>query len=321
LEDNLKPWQSKGTMEELAVAGVLWDIYDKANDEGDSVSISIQDLWPVLKEKRANFLEYAKALKTAFPDKASGIDKILLSHGFFADSFVGNGVRDPFEPYKDANNDGNYTAGEYFVDYGINGTRAAIAWDGKGEVGRATNYQRPERGKAVEIPGAFISVIDMRVPTYEVSINYNKASQGTDYSYLVEQLQGRIFLRPLPEDADATITVKPSSAAYSAASEYSITNAEYIQKYYAAPESTQSFDSHDFGLSPTGVAEPAAPALASESGAAAAPKWGTDKGYDVESTKVGKMENAPLGSKGLLPCLPALIAVCALGVVAIARRE
>lgn len=324
LEDNLKPWERRGSMEELAVAGSLWDIYDKANDEGDTVSISIQELWPVLREKRANFLEYAKALKSAFPDKAAGIDKILLAHGFFADSYIGNGVRDQFEPFKDVNGDRNYSIGEYFVDYGINASRAAIAYDGKGEVGRATNYQRPNRGKAVEIPGAFIGVRDRSVSTYEVSIHYGKPSQGTDYSYLVDQRGGMIFVRPLPEGVDATITVRPSSAAYAAGSEYRITAAEYDRKYYAAPESAPNFDSHDFKLTPTGASEPAAPELTG-----GALKWGRDRGYDVESSKAGKAGAPPLGSGGLdiasalggkLPCIPALLAAFALCFVALARK-
>jgi len=312
LENNIKPWEARGYNEELAVAGVLWDIYDDENDDGDKISIPAKDLWNVLKVKRSNFYDYAKALKEAYPDKAAGIDKILIAHGFFADSYVGNGTRDGFEPYKDANNDGSYSAGEYFVDYGINGTRTAITWDNKGEVGRAANYQRPDRGKAVEVPGAFLSVSDMRVAQYEVSVHFNKASHGKDYSYTVDQRGGLIYVQPLPESADATITIRPLSEGFTAAKEYTITNAAYKQQFLAA-DGAPSFASYDFALAQTSAAAPSMPSLADEKGKMAASKWGTDAGYDVTTQKTGERGAPPISSGGSLPCLPALIPVLALG--------
>ncbi len=303
LENNYKPWEARGSDEELAVAGVLWDIYDKNNDDGDTVSIPIQKLWTVLSVKRANFYEYTKALKAAFPDQSAGIDKILLAHGFYPDIYVGNKVRDVFEPYIDSNGDKNYTLGEPFVDYGIDAKRAQITYDGKGEVGRATNYERPTRGKAVEIPNAFIKVNDQSVGFYLVSVHFNNPAQGKDYSYSTDMREGKIYLQPLPEGTDAKITIKPISNAFVASSEYETTASDYLSKYYAAPDSDGFADTHDFKLQSTGKAED--PSLQFFNS-----KWGTDKGTDEVNTAVGVIPrdlplaagSAPASSK--LPCMP-----------------
>ena len=317
LENNYKPWESRGSSEELAVAGVLWDLYDKNNDDGDKVTIPIQQLWPVLMVKRANFLEYANALKAAFPEQAVGIDKILVAHGFFADGYVGNKVRDAFEPYIDANGDGAYTPGEVFVDYGIDAKRAAITYANKGEIGRATNYERPNRGKAVEIPNAFIKVNDARVSSYGVSVHFVRG--GTDYNYVTDLRDGKIYVQPLPEGVDATITIRPASGAYSAANEYTITSSEYLKKYYAAPESAGSFDTFDFGLTSTGALDTAQPF------SDGSPKWGTDSGTDVKDASVGvKPSSLPLGggiSLPSLPCLPGLILLSLVSIVSLASAR
>ena len=318
LKNKYKPWGAKGSDEEFAIAGVLWDIYDKNNNAEDTVSIPIQQLWPILSVKRANFLEYADAIKAAFPGQAAGIDKILVAHGFYADGYVGNKVRDAFEPYIDSNGDKNYTPGEYFVDYGIDAARAAITYENGDEIGRATNYERPTRGQAVEVPNAFLSVSDMRVPSYNVSVHFNNARDGRDYSYLTDMRDGKIYLQPLPEGIDATMTVAPASAAYSSANVYTITSTEYLQKYYAAPDNAGSFDSFDFGLSPTGTPDD------SQAFSDGTPRWGTDNGTDAVDTAVGqKPTSLPLSGGITLPCLPGLVLLGLVAVVSMAgaRRQ
>ena len=292
LENNYKPWEKRGRMEELAVAGVLWDLYDKNNEGNDTLSIPIQQLWPVLSQKHDNFYQYTLALKAAFPDKADAIDKILLMHGFFADNFTGNGVHDAFEPFSDANGNGVYDAGEYFVDYGITANHPNILYTGKEQIGQATNYQRPNRGQAGEIPDAFIKVDDARVPFYTVSIHFANPSQGKDYSYTTEQRAGLIYLQPLPEGISATMTVTPDSQAYTSSAPFVITSAEYDKDYYAAPANQGYISKHDFALAPTGKAETAA----AVSVGSAAPAWGTDAGTDMEEKSTGVIPVRKSGS-------------------------
>jgi hypothetical protein len=286
LNEKRKVWDWNGKNEELSIAGVLWDIYKKDG-------ISIQNLWPVLKEKRANFLEYAKALKAAFPAKAAAIDQSLIEHGFFADNYTGNGVRDAFEPFRDANQNGIYDAGEYFIDYGITVNRTNITWDGFGEVGRATNYQRPDRGQAVELPGAFVKAADSGSGLMDISIHHDNPADGADYTLLGEMRGGLVYVMPLPEDVPGSITVTPHGGG---GIPYTITSAEYKKKYYSRPAGQGYFDTHDFG-----------PITPEEGFDGVEPAWGSDSGTDVVDTSTGKY---PSGGPGGLGSIPDLSGTC-----------
>jgi len=265
--DNFKPWNANGQDEELSVASTLWTIYKKEH-------IPIQKLYPVLVEKHTNFYEYTQALKAAFQEKSSDIDKILVDHGIFQDKFVGNKTYDDFEPYIDANNNSQYDQGEYFIDYGITATHPNITWDGVSQVGQATNYQRPNRGMAVTIPNAFVKSPAGGTGIMNVSVHYNDPSQGTDYSYTSEMKQGLVYVMPRPDDVQATITVVPKNGGNT----YTITNSELLKKFYSTPKNQGYFDTFDFG--------PVQPEP-KEIFQGIQPAWNTDRGTDVVDNRKG----------------------------------
>ncbi|MCX6694846.1 MAG: carboxypeptidase-like regulatory domain-containing protein, partial [Candidatus Altiarchaeota archaeon] len=243
-EDNYKTWGHRGRDEETAIAGALWDLHDKENEAGDSVTLSLQEMWPVLKVKRKDFYEYYKAFKQAFPSKAADIDKIMVMHGIFADNQTGNKKRDTFEPFRDANNNNAFDATEYYVDYGVQKNVSEIKYDAGETIGKATNYGRPARSKAGLIPDAFIKVTDDKVRFYTVKVHYINPSRA-DGEYTTESLEGKIYLAPLPEDVDATITVKPKTEDYTAGKTYTITSGQYTEKLYAS-EGKGFADTFDF---------------------------------------------------------------------------
>jgi hypothetical protein len=283
IEENYKAWERRGRSEERAVAGVLWDLYDNKNDAGDTVSIPLDKMWEILKVRRKDFYEYYKAFKAAYPDK--DIDSVFKEHGFFADKQPGNGRWDKaIEPCRDTNKDGNCTAGEVFVDYGMVGNETKMAYDAGEVVGQATNYNRGDRSMDGTIPDAFIAAPDTRVRYYKVRIHYNDPSQGTDREYRTENREGLIYVSPLPEGVDATITVSVDSLDYSSAAPYTITSQEY-DRNYASSYGIGSFDSHDFQLQPTGRKEDPV----NEYGE---PRWNIDGGYDAADSQ-------PLGGGGL----------------------
>ncbi|MFH0861439.1 MAG: hypothetical protein V1875_00270 [Candidatus Altiarchaeota archaeon] len=323
LDNKYKPWMIKGTVEELAVAGILWDLH-----KSGETSFSIEEMWGILKVKRRNFYDYYDAFKRSYPKKADAIDRIFTAHGFFADKNKGNGVRDFNEPYRDADGNRAYDKGEYFIDYGLNLTTTAdkasavllgekIEYEKGEKIGAASNYERPNRTQAVEIPNAFIKVPDGRVRFYTVSIRFNDPSQGKDYDYTTEARQGLICLAPLPEDVDATYAVSPKSQDYSSERPYTITSREYLVKYYSAPESQGFFDQHSFDLKATGQhKDPEYRALDGVQ-----PSWGTDGGPDVQDPTAVKIKPRTPGTKPFsddnggsqgCSCVPALTAIIAL---------
>ncbi|MFH1404148.1 MAG: carboxypeptidase-like regulatory domain-containing protein [Candidatus Altiarchaeota archaeon] len=259
---NYKPWEWTGKAEEIAVAGILWDLYDKGDNDDDAVSLSLGEMWSILKVKRNDFYEYYKAFRSAHPDKAGKIDDIFIRHGFFADKGVGNRRRDSFEPYRDANNNKAYDAGEHYVDYGQppEGILRHVfnywmVYDRGEIVGKATNYERENRSMAVMIDNAFIRVKDTEVEKYRVFVHFNNPAEGGDYDYTTDVRDGLIYVMPLPEEDNATIMVKPDSEDYIASDVYEITTREYAERYYATPEGRGYFDEHTFDLKPTGKHE------------------------------------------------------------------
>jgi hypothetical protein len=254
LELNYKAWGHRGYDEELAVAGILWDLYDDKNDKGDTVSIPIGEMWGILKVRRPNFYEYYKAFKAAYPEKSDAIDKIFIEHGFFADKDKGNGAWDAFEPFRDADGDGAYTAGEQYVDYGVwNDTN--MSYDPGETIGKATNYDRENRSSIVKLRDSYVKASDPAVTKYKVKVHFPDATQGEDYEYSVDVKDGLVYVAPIPEDLGAEITVEPDTIAYSSDKPYKTTNKEYVTKYYAAKVGSGFVDVHDFEIKPTGLKE------------------------------------------------------------------
>jgi hypothetical protein len=252
LELNYKSWGHRGYDEELAIAGILWDLYDDKNDKGDTISIPVGEMWDILKVRRPNFYEYYKAFKAAYPDKSDAIDKIFLEHGFFADKDKGNGAWDAFEPFRDANGDGAYDVGEQYVDYGpLNDTD--MTYDAGETIGKATNYERENRSSIVKLRDSYVKASDPAVTKYLVKVRFPDAAQGADYEYSVDATDGLVYIAPIPEDLGAEITVEPDTVAYTSDKPYKTTNREYVSKYYAAKVGSGFVDTHDFEIKPTGL--------------------------------------------------------------------
>ncbi|MFH0862534.1 MAG: hypothetical protein V1875_05830 [Candidatus Altiarchaeota archaeon] len=320
LETNLKVWQWNGFSEEFSIAGYLWDLHDKNNDEGDTISLSLQQMWPIMKVKRKDFYEYHKAFKQAFPSQANVIDQIAINHGLWADTNRGNGRYDADEPHRDGSsprNNSRYDAGEYFIDYPFNWTHETNE-----VVGKATNYQRGNRSMAGYIPDAFIKVEDTKVWLYKVQVHFNNPAQGTDYEYETENRGGLIYLMPLPEDVEGTITLSPNSQDYTSVKPYTITVSEYRRKYYES-EGNGFFDKHNFELKSKGTKNDPVPMGLQGS----KPEWFTDGGYDVKGPPPTMKSRDSGGSTGgfdaktICPCLPLLPMILAglISVVAKAR--
>jgi hypothetical protein len=294
-EQNYKAWSMRGYYEEIAIAGILWDLYDENNDRSDTISLPLDKMWDVMKVRRADMYEYYKAFKAAFPDNGNAIDNVFIEHGFFADKHVGNHQRDPEEPFKDLNGNGAYDAGEPFVDYGnISGLgKPWMMYEEGYVIGKATNYERENRTSIVRLPNSYIKVSDTGVTRYKISAHYNDPADGADYEYFSEVTDGKIYVASAPEDLDVTLTIEPDSKDYKAGTPYTFTNKEYLEKYYSTPEEKGFFDTHTFDLKPTGAKQDTdyAPfdstTKAGEATGALQPEEGTDPGMNNTSLLLG----------------------------------
>ncbi len=250
LENNYRPWDSRGYLEEFAVASLLWDMYDSNNDNGDSITMSLDNIWSVLKVQRNDFYDYYVAFKEANPSKADEIDKLFIAHGFFIDTTEGNGLRDHFEGFRDANNNRRYDAGEFFFDLGCLNSTSEIEYKKGMVVGKAANYDRMNRSSAVRVDGAYLKVRDEEVNQYLVKVHYLELGYGNDYEYVVDLRDGLLYVQPLPSDVPAQITIEPYSVEYTAEETYTISNQELISKL---EEPDEYFDEHKFSLENTGA--------------------------------------------------------------------
>jgi hypothetical protein len=254
LENNYVPWDSQGKLEEFAVASLLWDMYDSVNEKGDGLTFSLDEIWAVLKVKRADFYEYYKAFKETYPKKSKEIDELFILHGFFADTTVGNKVVDNFEPWKWTNQAANQY---FFVDLGALNSTQEIQYKAGMDIGKAANYERFNRSSAVRVENAFLAVEDKNAAYYTVKVHYNNPSLGKDYEYDVDVREGRIYLNPLPGSADATITVVADSEYYTTAKPFTITSFELSSKVNAIKEDKGYFAQHRFEVKPiSGKKEP-----------------------------------------------------------------
>ncbi len=96
---NERSWDSFGYAEEDAVDGVFWDLHDGIYPlDNDSLQLTLDEIWAVLKDYRANMHEVYKGFIEAYPEKKTDIDRIFINHGFFADTNEGNKKYDFREP-------------------------------------------------------------------------------------------------------------------------------------------------------------------------------------------------------------------------------
>jgi hypothetical protein len=251
-DDNWKAWSRQGKYEEIAVAGILWDLYDQnknspGNRDDDEVTISEKKLWEYMKVFHKDFYSvYNKIIEDNTASK-SKIDKIFIDHGFFIDKGpVGNGIRDNNEPYWDKNNNNVYDLGEYFVDYGIQGAPYIgnrMVWQEGEIIGTASNPGRQWRTNTVELKGNRIKV-DNDVLQYKVIIKYKDYPQR-NVDIIVDNMEGYISIPVPPKDYDSDIIIEPLGVEFSKPLKF--TSSEFEAKY---PESEERgyYVNHDFGI-------------------------------------------------------------------------
>ena len=250
LENNYRPWDSRGYAEELSVASLLWDMSDPNNDEEDSITMSLENIWSVLKVQRNDFYDYYLAFKQANPSKAADIDRLFTEHGFFADTTQGNGKRDSFEGFIDANNNGAYDIGEHFFDLGCFNSTTEIQYRKGMVIGRAAHHERLNRSVAVRMDGAYLKVSDKEVKQYLVKVHYTEPGKGDDYEYVVDLRDSLLYVQPLPGNVEADISILPYSVEYTAQESYTISNQELASRL---EEPGEYFGSHTFSLRKTGI--------------------------------------------------------------------
>ncbi len=247
LEEDYKPWDARGRYEEIAVASLLWDIYDTDNEEGDRLSLTFEEIWEVLKVKRADFYEYYKAFKKTYPEKTKEIDDLFAKHGFFNDTRVGNKELDDGEPWKYiSGNSGNHT----FLDMSDNVT--LIKYDKNLTIGPATNYERPNRTNMAFAEDSYIKPSNDKVDFYIVKVEHK--NKDLSYEYETVLADGKIYVSPLPTGSDAVITVTPKSSKYTSDEPFEITAQEW-NTLQAKGNDKGYIAEHDFKLKDTGDEE------------------------------------------------------------------
>ena len=250
LEDNYKPWSARGLYEELAVSSLLWDMYDTVNEPGDSLSMSLDDIWRVIAIKHDNFYEYYKAFKARFPEKSDDFDELFKLHGFFYDTRVGNKQWNNFEPLKDANDNGVYDNGEFYVDLSCTISPCNLTYEEGFKIGQATNYERKTRTQTVMLKDAFLKVDPTGPRFYKITVTYTDPNK--QYSYVVEQRQGLLYVQPRPDDTKATITIEPESQDFTFKKKFEIKNSDLIVSIYSN-SGNGNFAEHDFVLTNLGT--------------------------------------------------------------------
>ncbi len=129
LEDNVKVWSDLGTIEDLAAATLLWDVYDSADFYGkddDKVSLPLKELWPILNKAENIDMKdiYDALIKVADKDD---IDDIYVAHGFFEDTNANRKHDDGEEIGRAAN------GGAFYSSYDFDGGKF---WDVDLPIGR-----------------------------------------------------------------------------------------------------------------------------------------------------------------------------------------
>ena len=251
LEVNTRAWD--GNHEDIAVAGIFWDLYDGVDAaDNDAVQLTLQEIWGVLKANKKNMYEVYQKFVNDFPDKKPGIDQIFINHGFFADTDKGNGTYDPGEPYRGsiANND------YFFVDLAN-----PMVWDNKKKdgqelteketIGQATNYQRPGRYFPPPKPNQFIKT-NSAYPFYKTTVTFPQ-QPSLNYEIFSEQEDGLIPVSIPPDTYQATITVEGYGEGVTTAAPLAFTNSDYVAKYASTIEQGY-YTEHDFQI--TGTAPP-----------------------------------------------------------------
>lgn len=240
-EADYTAWTNMGRDEEKAIAGILWDLADPKND--DNVDLTDKQVFDLLKTYHKDFTSVYDALQKKFPHLSSEIDEVFVRHGFFADRTLGNGKRDPQEPYVNYYNKSRYVEGVEYVDYAMEGKNNTPGMEyQKGDlIGAATNYQRPKRTSAGKALGHYIKVSD-KTPYYVATVTFPDNPE-LDYSVTAENNQSLIYVEVPPQTYKSTITIKALNA--STKKPLTFSSDEFYEKLHESIEKG-FFMEHDF---------------------------------------------------------------------------
>jgi hypothetical protein len=186
--DTLGWWRWRRSVEEFAVASLLWDVIDPVNSaDNDFISLSIEQLWSIIgsiplndmRDVYERFVSQNIGSTDSDNDGISDLDELFIAHGFFAD----------------ANGNRRYDAGE------------EVGWGGR--VGRRNTPP---------IPGAYvlISAVDGKgnfiTGTLWVEVHFEPPNDIYDYGYEVKLEAGNNLIgfavAPAEEEAIIKMWVK-----------------------------------------------------------------------------------------------------------------
>lgn len=255
LEVNTRAWDGFGSSEDIAVAGIFWDLYDGVDAaDGDDVQLTLQEIWGVLRNFQPNMYAVYQAFIAAYPDKKAGIDRIFINHGFFADTDKGNGIWDANEPRRGNLGNNDY----YFVDLAN-----PPVWDKKKKdgqeldemetIGQATNYERPNRYFPPPKPYQYIKT-GGTYPCYKTTVTFPE-NPVLNYAVITEQQDGLIPVSIPPDTYHATITVEGYGEGVTTAAPLTLTNQEYSAGVAKTVEQGYYVE-HDFKITGTAPTKP-----------------------------------------------------------------
>lgn len=180
LEHNWKTWSP---MEEIAVAGILWDLHDGVNlADNDFVRLSIRDIWDVLNDPNVinvtsiyhafTDMGLPQFIRDTDGDGINNLDEVFVSHGAFSD----------------ANGNQRYDPGE--------------------RIGFVGDANRPNRNAMPPVPNSYLNVevIDrstleqLDISEFRVDMRFNSPHDYLDMNFAVRPIDNRLsIVMPPPE--------------------------------------------------------------------------------------------------------------------------
>ncbi len=238
-----KPWDWRGSAEELSVAGILWKLYDGVYAE--EVGSTLENLWSVLQTYSKDFAAVYEKLITAFPDNAGTINALFINHGFFQSSLTGNGAYDNLEPFFDQNHSRSYDANEVFIDLPINDKgKIEVRPEPESKAGYAADASRLDRRSPLSPDGHYIKT-DNEVPYYSVSYTFVDQPE-LNYSIVTRNIDGYITVVVPPSEYLTEVAVEPLGVAHDNSLTFS---SDDFYAVYDQSVANGSFLEHDFKIS------------------------------------------------------------------------
>lgn len=237
LEANKIALAALGQDEELAIAGILWDLIDSDDDykggiDDERVVIPFEEIWDILKTYKANFNDVYDELivKYGGNEKLSkNIDTIFIRHAFVNFDSDGDGTREAYEPYFDgiakagqsASLDKTYNDGEEFVDYPYEPGFQ------EGDVpGSPADQERLYRKEAVIPDGYYIHPGTCENDYYGVYVDFPEIPHFSYYVRTTVDENGLVPIAFPPEQYQATIQISSG-----AGEPLSIENSDFYAAY------------------------------------------------------------------------------------------